>query len=123
MELLKLDDRPAEFKFGEVTFFFRTRVSVGDRHQIINAGASYEGDTVVFKPWELYTKLIRIFVTSWKGVTLDGKEVPYSYDALMTRLPADMTQDVITKLGLAIAEVNGFIPGESTKQVEALKNA
>lgn len=122
MELLKLDDRPAEFKWGDVTFFFRTRVSLGDRHNVINAGATFEGDRVGFRPWELYSMLIKIFVTGWSGVTENGKEVPYSFDTLINRLPADSQQDVVMKLGLKIAETNGFLAGDAAKQAGALKN-
>lgn len=122
MELLKLDDRPAEFKIGDVTIYYRTMVSVGDRHSVINAGTTYEGDRIGFRPWELYSKLIQVFVTGWQGVTENGKPVTYSYDTLMNRLPADMTKDIVTSLGLEIAKKNGFVPDDKTEQVADLKN-
>ena len=117
MELLKLDDRPAEFVWNDVRIYFRTKVTVGDKFAIDTAGTRIEGDKVEYKPWDFYLTMIRTFVTGWEGVTENGKKVPYSYDALMNRLPSDSGEDLVMKLGLQIAKTNGLI--QSTENQEA----
>ena len=119
MELLKLDERPAEFKWQDVTFFYRTKVTVGDKFAVDTAGAIISGDKVEFSPWSFYQTMIKVFVTGWKGVTENGKEVAYTYLTMLDRLPSDTVQDLIMKLGLQIAQDTGFL---TTKEHEERKN-
>ena len=119
MELLKLDERLEEFVWQDVTFYFRTTVSSGDKFNLDTAGSLTEEGKVSFKPMEFYRACIRIFVTGWKGVTEKGKEVPYSFDTFSSRFPADPAgEDLFIKLGLFIAQKNMIIP----KEEKALKN-
>lgn len=121
MELLKLDERPAEFKWKDVTFYFRKRVTVGDKYEIDTAGTVMDGEKISFTPWGFYTTVIRIFVTGWDGVSDGGKAVPYSFETLMNRLPADTTEDLVMKLGFQIAKELGLVTSEP-KQEGDLKN-
>lgn len=122
MELLKLDDRPAEYQWGDVTFLFRTKVTVGDKYAIDSAGVIVDKDKISFARAEFYKAIIQVFVKGWKGVTENGVEAPYSYEAMMTRLPSSTTDDVVMNLGYHIAKTNGFIKGEE-KGNEEQKNA
>jgi hypothetical protein len=121
MELLKLGERPAEFKWKDVTFFFRTKVTVGDKYEIDTAGTLIAGDKVSFTPWNFYLTITRIFVTGWDGVTEDGKAVPYSHENMLTRLPAQDSEDLIMKLGVHIAQNNGLISSDK-KEEDGVKN-
>jgi len=121
MELLKLGERPAEYKWQDVTFYFRTKVTVGDKYEIDTAGTVVNGDKISFTPWNFYSTLIRLFVNAWDGVTEDGKTVPYSYETLMQRLPAQQSEDVVMKLGVFIAKTNGLVPSKDD-QAGQLKN-
>jgi len=121
MELLKLDDRPAEYTWDQVTFFFRTKVTVGDKYAVDSAGVVTTGDKITFTSTEFYKAMIRVFVTGWKGVTENGKDAPYSYDTFMNRLPASMADDLVMKLGYEIAKTNGFLKDDKEK-VDEQKN-
>jgi hypothetical protein len=57
---------------------------------------------------DYWKKMIELFVVDWKGVTEDGKPVPYSYATLLTRLPADAVEDILLKLGSFISEKVGL---------------
>jgi hypothetical protein len=119
MELLKLDERPAEYKWEDVTFLIRTRMGPGDKFAVDTAGHLLENGKVTFKAWKLYEVLIKTFVVGWKGVTENGKEVPWDYDVFATRFPVK-DKDVIMLLGEFIADtVNIFGVSKGT---EALKN-
>jgi hypothetical protein len=119
MELLKLDDRPAEFVWNDVRIYFRTKVTVGDKFAIDTAGTHIEGDKVQYKPWDFYLTMIRVFVTGWDGVTEGGNKVAYSYDNLLNRLPSDSSEDLVMKLGLQIAKTNGLIGSENQEAKNA----
>lgn len=121
MELLKLGERPAEYKWQDVTFFFRTKVTVGDKYEIDTAGTLIAGSKVTFTPWNFYLTIIRVFVTGWEGVTEDGKPVPYSHENMMTRLPSEQSEDLIMKLGVHIAEATGLISTDK-QEGEGIKN-
>jgi len=119
MELLKLDERPAEYKWEDVTFLFRTIMGPGDKFAVDTAGHLMENGKITFKVWELYKALIKTFVVGWKGVTENGKEVPWDYNLFMTRFPVK-EKDVVMLLGEHISEtVNIF---GLSKETEALKN-
>jgi hypothetical protein len=122
MELLKLDDRPATFVWKDVTFSFRTKVTVGDKYAVDTSGTVMGDDGISFRPWELYSAMIRIFVVGWSGVTENGQSAAYSYDAMMKRLPGDMAEDLVMKLGVHIAKTNGFIPGDTQQKADDVKN-
>jgi hypothetical protein len=115
MELLKLDDRVEEYKYKDVVFYFRTTVSSGDKFNVDISGSMHEDGKIHYKPMEFYRTIIKTFVTGWRGVTENGKEISYSFETLATRFPADPTEDLFIKLGLHIAEKTGIY---STKKKE-----
>lgn len=120
MELIKPKDN-LEFKWRDVTFFYRGDITVGDRYRVLNSGNVMDGDKIMFRPWDLYKTLIETLVVGWTGVTENGKSIPYSFDTLMNKLPADMTTDIVSVLGLEIAKKTGFFSGEDNAKVESLK--
>lgn len=122
MELLKLDERPAEFKWKDVTIIYRVNVSAEDKFVVDTAGTHINGEKIEFKPWEFYKTMIRVFVIGWRGVTENGKEIPYSYDTFLKRLPGDLQEDLIMQLGHDIAVKNGFLNEKKTEGEAALKN-
>jgi hypothetical protein len=120
MELSILENKLAEWKWKDVTFKFRSKVTKGDRWKIDTSGAILENDQIKFEPWKFYEIMIRVFVSDWDGVTKDGKKVPFSYDALSS-IPDDDGDDIVMKLGHYIAETNGFLGKRANEKVE-LKN-
>ncbi len=108
MELLKLDERPAEYQYGDVTIFFRPQASNGDKFTLDTAGELNPDGTMKIEGWRFYKDIIRLFVTGWKGVTENGAEVPYSFETLVDRLPTQ-GEDLIIKLGIHIADVTGIL--------------
>lgn len=124
MEIIGPDKRKigtAQFIYKDVVFFYRTNVTVGDQFALNSAGSSYEGDQIKFKTWDFCLQIVKTFVTGWKGVTLNGKEVPYSFDALMNELPAEIGNDLIMVLGMEIAKNAGLLPKEANGE-PTLKN-
>jgi hypothetical protein len=119
MELLKLDERPAEFKWEDITIFYRKTVTVEDKFTIDTAGATVKNDKIEFGVWDFYKTMIRVFVVGWQGVTQDGNKISYSYDAMM-KLPSTVANDLIMSLGFKIAQDTGFITEK--KEAGDLKN-
>jgi hypothetical protein len=117
MELLKLDERPVEYKWEDVTFVVKKTLSPEDKFAIDTAGQLMENGKVSFKPWELYKVLIRTFVVSWKGVTEDGKEIPWDYTIFMSRFPVK-DKDIVMLLGLFISEQVNIFGSEATGQLK-----
>lgn len=119
MELLKVDKTPATFKWQGVTFFYRKHVTVEDKFSVDTSGKVFNGNKIEFKPWEFYKTMIRVFVVGWESVTENGKPIDYSYENLMTRLPANKTEDLVMLLGHHIAIETGFL---EDKKADDLKN-
>lgn len=117
MELLKPKDH-LTYSIGDVKFFIRSQLTARDKFRIGIMGDYKDG---VFKVarGEVFEKCIEIFVVGWDGVTEDGKPVPYSFDAFMTRIPGDVAKDWILKLGVFIVHELGLI----SKEAEEAKNA
>src|SRR5512135_3231318 len=104
MELLKLDDRLVEWEWQGVTFLIKPRLSSRDKWNVATASRKMTKDGVEFNTWEFYTTMIRTFVVGWKGVTEGGKDVPYSFDTLMDRLPSSADDNLVMQLGLFIGK-------------------
>jgi hypothetical protein len=117
MELLKLDERPVEYKWEDVTFVVKKTYSTADKFAVDTAGQLLESGKISFKPWELYKVLIRTFVIGWKGVTENGKEVPWDYDVFMSRFPVK-NRDVVMLLGLFISEQINIFGEEVPSQLK-----
>jgi hypothetical protein len=116
MELLK-DKKTETYEYKDVKFKVRTEITVGDKYELDTAGTITEGDKIVFKPWELYKALIKLFVVSWEGVTRDGKNVTWSYETFMQSFPTDGTgDDLVMKLGGFIAEKTGALRGANEER-------
>lgn len=97
MELIK--QKLVEFQYKDVTFFVKTRASEGDSFSVKNTNVGSlivkEGKLIREADMVLWGKLlVRLFVVKWKGVTEEGKEVPYSYDVFESSFPAD-EEDVL----------------------------
>lgn len=123
MELLKLDERSEEFEYKGVTFFVKKNFTPEDKFFIDTSGELGKDGRIKFHPREYYRALIQVFVVGWKGVTENGKEVPYSFETLCTRLPADMTDGLFLKLSLFIGKLHGFTKSDEELKKEAeLKN-
>lgn len=122
MELLILDERPAEFKWKDVTFKYRTSVSSEDKFAVDTSGKILKGDKIEFSFWDFYTTMIRVFVVDWNGVTSSGKPVPYSYETFLKKFPGDLQEDLIMLLGAKIAYATGFLQEEKIKEKTKIKN-
>ena len=105
MELQKPQDN-LSCKIGDVTFFFRSQMTVRDKVAIDMVGTLKDGRWVMDRDAYI-TKIIERFVTGWDGVTENGKPVPYSYDVFMERFPSgqgtfDLLLDLSDQIGRAI---------------------
>lgn len=113
MELLKLGERPVvEYAWKDVTFQIRKDVSVNDKFTLDTEGSWVGGGTGTAKmsAWQFYRSVIRMFVTGWKGVTENGKEVPWDYETFLSRLPGGGPgDDLIMKLGVFIIKELGLL--------------
>ena len=116
MELVKAKDN-LTYTINDVTFYIRADATVKDKFELDSAG-EWKNGGYVMNVKTYWMKLIELFVTGWTGVTENGKDVPYSMEALM-RLPADGEQDWLLKLGSFIANSTGIMPVGK----EAEKNA
>lgn len=118
MELLK-EVPPLEYVFKDVTFVIRAQANAHDKFQMDMSLGQINGEGKVEATLrEVYQTLIKLFVVGWKGVTQDGKEVPYSYDLLTNAFPADPMDDVYMRLGGFIASKTGILPAP-----DSVKNA
>ena len=117
MELLKPKDNLA-FSIGEVTFYFRPQLTVRDKFQLDMIGEYRDGVFTVTRG-AVIEKLVELMVVSWNGVTEDGKPVPYSFKTFIERLPADVSNDWILRLGGHILETVGLIPKEALDEKNA----
>lgn len=116
MELVKAKDN-LTYTINDVTFFIRSTATVKDKFDLDSAGEWKNGGyTMNVKTY--WMKLIELFVVDWKGVTENGKAVPYSMEALL-RLPADGSQDWLLKLGSYIANETGVLPVEKVAEKNA----
>jgi hypothetical protein len=106
MELVKQQE-PLEFVYKDVTFIIRATATARDKFAVDMCGEFTDGKFVLDRV-AFYHKLIQLFVTGWRGVTQDGKDVPYRYDTMMTLFPADPNLDVFLKLGTFIAAETGI---------------
>lgn len=102
MEIRKHKSDPLEFKYEDVVFFIKPHASEEDR-MVVNLSGVREGDRVVFSRAEYCKTIIKCMVTGWKGVTEDGKEVPYSFD-LLSDFPRVNDHNVYIDLGSFIIE-------------------
>jgi hypothetical protein len=112
MELIK--QQPSlEFAYKDVTFIIKSTVTAGDKLQLDMAGEYNGKGQFEFSPNKYYRLLAEIFVTGWRGVQQDGKEVAYSFKTLCDSFPCDPAAgDVFLLLGAFINEKLG-LKGES----------
>lgn len=111
MELLK-EKSTEVYVHEDVKFTIRTNVTVGDKFELDTAGSIADKDEITFKPWEFYKTMLRLFVISWEGVSVDGKPVPWNFDTFMSSFPASGDgSDLVMKLGSFIAEKTGVLRG------------
>ena len=86
MELMKAD-KPLEFKKGEVTFFIKPKASEHDVFNTIMSGEMKADGTVTVKRMDFNDCVLRHFIIGWEGVTVEGKEVPYSWEMFVSGWP------------------------------------
>jgi len=85
MELVKPKE-PLAFKYKDVTFMVKAQAVDSDRLEFLSAG-QIDGRRMTIPAAEFRRALIRSMVIDWRGVTLDGKPVPYSFETFMTLFP------------------------------------
>ena len=102
MEIKRQNAKPLEFKYEDVTFFVKPSATEEDRMFVSLSGVS-DGDKVRFSRAEYCRSIIQCMVTGWKGVTEDGKEVPYSFE-LLSNFPRIEDHNVYIDLGSFIIE-------------------
>lgn len=104
MELIK-PKPPLEFKYKDCVFIVKAQSSDADKMEVLAAGSG-EGNRVSIPRAEFYRALIRCFVINWKGVTSEGKEVPYSFEVFMKFFPVHHGKgsSVVIELGDFIVE-------------------
>jgi hypothetical protein len=105
MEIAK-QNAPLEFKWKDITFQIRSTAMSGDKFAI-SMSSPIENGRQTFSLTAYYRKIIELFVIGWQGVTEDGKDVPFSLDAL-GRLPVDANNDVFILLASFILNNTGF---------------
>lgn len=108
MELLKSKDN-LSFQLGDVTFYIRSQMTVRDKFEMDMIGDYVNGKFSV-RPADIYHKFVELFVCGWKGVTEDGKDVPYSYQTFMQRIPGNVADDWILRIGSHIATELKLLP-------------
>ena len=112
MELVKQLDN-LEFVYEDVTFYIRPIATAKDRFEIDMTGDWKDGKFEMSKG-DFFLKLIELFVVNWKGVTKDGKKVPYSFKTF-AELP-NGKNDLILTLGGFIASKTGVLPEPDEKK-------
>ena len=106
MDLIKPAE-PLEFKHEDMSFLIRPHASEGDRMEVTMSG-SYRDGAFVFSRPEFNRALVRRFVVGWKGVKMDGKEVPYAFDLLDHHFPISGKDNIFVLLGIFIVEKTGI---------------
>lgn len=118
MELLK-PQAPLKYKHGDVTFLIKPKASSGDRLEIILSGSANSKGAIVVSRADYIRALIKRFVVGWEGVTLDGKEVAYSFELLDENFPKQDGDDVMLMLGDFIFRNTDIKSGESELKKES----
>lgn len=106
MELLKLEDN-LTYQLGDVTFYFRGQMTADDKYELDMIG-EWKNGTFEINRTAYFKKVVELFVTGWKGVTENGKDVPYSFHTLITRLPGHMADDWLLRLSSEITTKVGI---------------
>jgi hypothetical protein len=123
MELLKLDERPTEFEWNGITFLIKARLTTEDKYIIDTAGELQKDGSFIFHPRDFYSGVVKRMVIGWRGVTEGGKDAPYSFDTLTSRIPGDPQEDLILRLGIHIAKLHGLVKSADAPKENDLKNA
>lgn len=97
MELKRVNSKPLEFKYEDVVFFVKPVATEEDRMEVQLSGIS-SGPKLMFSTPDYCKAIIRAMVTGWKGVKLDGQEVPYSFE-MLADFPAVKGKNVFIELG------------------------
>lgn len=116
MELVR-PEKPLEFQYEDVTFLVKAKASAGDRMDVKTSGRWDKGGYHFSTP-EFNRAIIRRMVLGWRGVTLDGKDVPYAFETMDNYFPITGDEDVYNALGVFIVEKTGIL-----KQDNVQKNA
>ena len=101
MELVK-HSQPLEFKYEDIVFLVKKHANAEDKMEVALSGKR-DGNDIFWTRAEYCKTIIRRMVLGWKGVTQDGKEVPYSFDALC-ELPHVEGRNVFLALGEFVME-------------------
>jgi hypothetical protein len=110
VELLKTDSRPLEFQFEDVTFLVKPHATVRDHLELIDTFGVDGKGMITTQSSKLYRFLIRQFVMDWRGVTQNGKSVPYSYETFENDFPIDAKGSLCALLGAFIMQNTGLLP-------------
>ena len=86
MELIRPKE-PLEFKYKDVVFLVKAQAADADRMEVLASGTGDGGARITIPRAEFHRALIRCFVVDWRGVTIDKKEVPYSFEVFMRYFP------------------------------------
>lgn len=97
MDLKRQNPKVLEFQYEDVTFFVKARATGEDRMFVALSGMT-DGDKVKFSRPEYCKAIIQCMVTGWKGVKLEGQEVPYSFE-LLADFPTTENKNVYLELG------------------------
>lgn len=88
MELLQ-PNKPLEFVYKDVTFMVKSQCSAGDRAEILLAGENKGNGQVEYSRPAYMKTVLRRMVVGWRGVTVNGQEVPYAWELFDQRFPKD----------------------------------
>lgn len=102
MEIKRLNSKPLEFQYEDVVFLVKPQATEEDRMFIQLSGTSV-GGAVKFSRPEYCKALIQSMVIGWKGVKMDGQDVPYEYE-LLADFPKVKDRNVYIELGSFILE-------------------
>lgn len=108
MELVKEQaEQPLEFKYQDAVFLVKRHATGYDRFVVVTSEKSRD----------FLEETIRRMVVGWRNVTMDGKPVPYSFDALKL-FPHSARENVFVLLADFIHQHTDILK----KEVPAEKN-
>jgi len=92
-----------EFKYHDVTFLIKGSATAADKMDLA-LGGRQEGDKTIYNSAEYCRALVRLFVVGWKGVTFEGKEVPYAFETFCEHFPHVHGDNAFVKVAAFIVE-------------------
>lgn len=88
MELIE-PSKPLEFIFKDVTFYVKPLCSAGDKAEILLIGENQGRGQVRVSAAAYVQTVLRRMILGWKGVTRQGREVPYSWEVFDQYFPKE----------------------------------